>query len=299
LAAPALTPGRYLPAAPDTPSRTDSHRGCASARDPFRPVPATIAAAAESESKAYGMFCIYTAKEALVPRGGIEPPTRGFSVPRRAWPTPDFSKERHRRRRPIASRLPDESSSRGGRTAGGRRKASVGHGGRGMSFDGRRDTAGQGSLTGEALKAAEAAKRACPTLWTGRARGRGMDSSADLALVAGLAEVLALAAKKEAWRTRSRRKPPRCERPRCGARTRADGECRAPAVWLAGAVAPRNGRCRMHGGLSTGPRTSEGRAKCAEVARRALAARRLADISDPRRQEHDGPSRVDDVAGPG
>ncbi|WP_273218248.1 HGGxSTG domain-containing protein [Hyphomicrobium zavarzinii] len=39
---------------------------------------------------------------------------------------------------------------------------------------------------------------------------------------------------------------------RCGARTRTGRPCRAPA-WP-------NGRCRMHGGLSTGCRTAEGRA---------------------------------------
>ena len=38
--------------------------------------------------------------------------------------------------------------------------------------------------------------------------------------------------------------------PRCGARTRAGCPCRQPAM--------KNGRCRMHGGLSTGPRTPEG-----------------------------------------
>jgi hypothetical protein len=37
---------------------------------------------------------------------------------------------------------------------------------------------------------------------------------------------------------------------RCGARTRCGGCCRQPAM--------KNGRCRMHGGLSTGPRTAEG-----------------------------------------
>jgi hypothetical protein len=37
---------------------------------------------------------------------------------------------------------------------------------------------------------------------------------------------------------------------RCGARTRRQTTCRGPAM--------RNGRCRMHGGTSTGPRTSEG-----------------------------------------
>jgi hypothetical protein len=38
--------------------------------------------------------------------------------------------------------------------------------------------------------------------------------------------------------------------PRCDARTRSGAKCRAPAM--------SNGRCRMHGGKSTGPRTSEG-----------------------------------------
>jgi len=42
--------------------------------------------------------------------------------------------------------------------------------------------------------------------------------------------------------------------PRCGARTRAGCSCRQPAM--------KNGRCRMHGGLSTGPRTPEGRERC-------------------------------------
>src|SRR5689334_12682009 len=38
--------------------------------------------------------------------------------------------------------------------------------------------------------------------------------------------------------------------PRCGARTRRGLACKGPAM--------RNGRCRMHGGASTGPRTAEG-----------------------------------------
>jgi hypothetical protein len=42
--------------------------------------------------------------------------------------------------------------------------------------------------------------------------------------------------------------------PRCGARARAGHPCRSPAM--------RNGRCRMHGGLSTGPRTPEGLERC-------------------------------------
>jgi hypothetical protein len=47
--------------------------------------------------------------------------------------------------------------------------------------------------------------------------------------------------------------------PRCSARTRAGNCCRQPAM--------KNGRCRMHGGLSTGPRTAEGRARCAAARR--------------------------------
>ncbi len=38
--------------------------------------------------------------------------------------------------------------------------------------------------------------------------------------------------------------------PRCGAKTRKGTPCMAPAM--------ANGRCRMHGGKSTGPRTPEG-----------------------------------------
>jgi hypothetical protein len=39
----------------------------------------------------------------------------------------------------------------------------------------------------------------------------------------------------------------------CGAKTRRETACKGPAM--------RNGRCRMHGGLSTGPRTPEGLAR--------------------------------------
>ncbi|MXP65632.1 hypothetical protein E0493_19980 [Roseomonas sp. M0104] len=40
---------------------------------------------------------------------------------------------------------------------------------------------------------------------------------------------------------------------RCGARTRSGRPCASPAM--------ANGRCRMHGGTSTGPRTAEGLAR--------------------------------------
>ncbi len=50
------------------------------------------------------------------------------------------------------------------------------------------------------------------------------------------------------------------DRERCGARTRAGGTCKAPAMWL-------KDRCRMHGGLSTGPKSPEGKAKSLAAAR--------------------------------
>ena len=48
-------------------------------------------------------------------------------------------------------------------------------------------------------------------------------------------------------------------RPKCGAKTRVGHPCRAPVVWDKENNQPKNGRCRMHGGLSTGPKTIEGK----------------------------------------
>ena len=62
-------------------------------------------------------------------------------------------------------------------------------------------------------------------------------------------------------------------RPQCGARCRDGHPCVAPAVWSTSTGAPRNGRCRMHGGLSTGPRTPDGRARVAAATRAANVAR--------------------------
>ena len=42
--------------------------------------------------------------------------------------------------------------------------------------------------------------------------------------------------------------------PRCGAKTRRGAACQAPAM--------PNGRCRLHVGKSTGPRTAEGLERC-------------------------------------
>jgi hypothetical protein len=41
--------------------------------------------------------------------------------------------------------------------------------------------------------------------------------------------------------------------PRCGAKNRRGSPCQCPAM--------ANGRCRLHGGLSTGPKTAEGIAR--------------------------------------
>lgn len=41
--------------------------------------------------------------------------------------------------------------------------------------------------------------------------------------------------------------------PRCGAKARSASACQAPAM--------KNGRCRFHGGKSTGPKTLEGKAR--------------------------------------
>ncbi|MCZ6497927.1 MAG: HGGxSTG domain-containing protein [Gammaproteobacteria bacterium] len=50
-------------------------------------------------------------------------------------------------------------------------------------------------------------------------------------------------------------------RPLCGAQTRTGGECKMR-------VEPGKQRCRFHGGMSTGPKTTEGRARIAEAQRR-------------------------------
>lgn len=62
--------------------------------------------------------------------------------------------------------------------------------------------------------------------------------------------------------------------PRCGARTRQAGVCRQPAM--------PNGRCRLHGGKSTGPRTTEGieriRASRTIHGRYSADSRKLAEL---------------------
>lgn len=78
-----------------------------------------------------------------------------------------------------------------------------------------------------------------------------------------------------------RRSAPRHEAPRCGARCRDGHPCNAPPVWDPEHDRPRNGRCRLHGGLSTGARTSEGRERQRAGASAWRDARTPAPSFDP------------------
>lgn len=60
-------------------------------------------------------------------------------------------------------------------------------------------------------------------------------------------------------------------RPLCGARCRDGHPCKAKAV-LDKRDRPLNGRCRMHGGLSTGAKSEEGRERCRQAAKRGMFA---------------------------
>jgi hypothetical protein len=57
----------------------------------------------------------------------------------------------------------------------------------------------------------------------------------------------------------------------CGAKCRDGSPCEAPPVWDKRLDRPVNGRCRIHGGLSTGPKTLEGRRRIAESNRSRIA----------------------------
>ena len=60
-------------------------------------------------------------------------------------------------------------------------------------------------------------------------------------------------AKRRGWLKNGNRTGDPSTAPRCGAKTRMGTRCKGPAM--------RNGRCRMHGGASTGPRTRAGLAR--------------------------------------
>lgn len=75
-------------------------------------------------------------------------------------------------------------------------------------------------------------------------------------------------------------RPHKRDLPRCGARCRSKGgapcDARVAVCFVTKAGKVRrllNNRCRMHGGLSTGPRTAEGRQRCVEAGRRGAEER--------------------------
>lgn len=55
--------------------------------------------------------------------------------------------------------------------------------------------------------------------------------------------------------------PPACQSLICGARTRAGTPCKRRDLY-------RSGRCKLHGGLSTGPRTIKGKRRSARNGKR-------------------------------
>lgn len=69
------------------------------------------------------------------------------------------------------------------------------------------------------------------------------------------------------WKHESRWKK---NRPLCGARCRNGNACKAKAAVYPRTDNPINGRCRMHGGLSTGAKTEEGRERCRQAASRGM-----------------------------
>ena len=93
------------------------------------------------------------------------------------------------------------------------------------------------------------------------------------ALLARVDRISAAIHRRHAAREVFAARSPAVTRPQCGARCRDGHPCEAPAVWSASTGAARNGRCRMHGGLSTGPRTVEGRARVAAATRAANLTR--------------------------
>lgn len=61
---------------------------------------------------------------------------------------------------------------------------------------------------------------------------------------------------------------PRKRRGTCGAKTRKNTPCQAPPVWNKRKDKAMNGRCKLHGGLSSGPKTEAGKEAIRESNRR-------------------------------
>lgn len=70
----------------------------------------------------------------------------------------------------------------------------------------------------------------------------------------------------------------------CGAHARSTGDpCKAKAL--------PNGRCKLHGGMSTGPKTPEGRQAIGAATKARMAAGQLAKAQEGRRRWLDAGGR--------
>lgn len=70
----------------------------------------------------------------------------------------------------------------------------------------------------------------------------------------------------------ARENPKRLKGPRCGARRKYDGQpCQCKAL--------ANGKCKFHGGMSTGPRTPEGKQRALMNLRQYREAFKAQDLS--------------------
>jgi hypothetical protein len=86
------------------------------------------------------------------------------------------------------------------------------------------------------------------------------------------------------WKHQSRWKK---KRPLCGAKCRDGHPCKAKAVVNPKTDKPKNGRCRIHGGLSCGQKTPEGKQRSAEAARQGMLRywQRKKEITQNRRDK--------------
>lgn len=83
-----------------------------------------------------------------------------------------------------------------------------------------------------------------------------------------LKELLRLGIKTMKYRVKVTRRE-RKQRPFCGAKTRKGTPCQAKVYWPHEWDAPAK-RCRMHGGLSTGPTTPEGMERLTKAAKKTM-----------------------------
>lgn len=68
--------------------------------------------------------------------------------------------------------------------------------------------------------------------------------------------------------------PPECRAMTCGARTRAGTPCKRQDLY-------RSGRCKLHGGLSTGPRTAKGKRLSSRNGKRSAASKPHEGVKKP------------------